>query len=375
MIGAYDHADDGIETAVLHEKLEVDDHDVPAILIRNDGHVLAFYSRHSKDDFYMRVSQHPGDITEWGPVKQLYLNDNPDYPADYRRTYCYANPFQLSAENNRIYLFWRGIDHKPTMSVSDDGGKTWSKGHIIISPRETYKDQRPYVKYASNDRDRIHIAFTDGHPRNEPANGIYYVCYRDGAFYHANGTRIGDLQDLPLDTREADTVYDARDSAVRAWIWDVAADRDGYPVIVYTRLPAVLDHRYHYARWDGEQWTDQELVGAGKWFPQTQPGANEREQHYSGGIVLDHSNPSVVYLSRPVDGVFEIEKWQTPNAGLNWSRKAVTVDSKTDNIRPFVPWRLPDGERYRVLWMTNEKYIHYTDFQSAIKMDKPTDNP
>jgi hypothetical protein len=374
MIGAYDHADVSIGTAVLHEKLEVDDHDVPSILIRHDGHLLVFYSRHSEEDYYMRISKRPGDISSWHPVRQLNLNDNPDYPADYRRLYCYSNPFQLSGENNRIYLFWRGIDNKPNISVSGDGGETWSKGRILISPAKTYKNQRPYVKYASNDRDRIHIAFTDGHPRNEPLNGIYYACYRNGAFWRADGTKIRDLQHLPVDTREADIVYDARASGVRAWIWDVAEDTDGYPVIVYTRLPAETDHRYHYARWDGTQWTDQQLVSAGKWFPQTQPGASEREPHYSGGIVLDHGDPSTVYLSRPVDGIFEIERWYTPNAGLNWSRTAVTVDSKTDNIRPFVPWHLPAEQIYRVLWMTNYRYVHYTDFQTAIKMDRPTTN-
>jgi len=254
-VSEYDHRKNDFDSFVLHANLEIDDHDVPSILVRNDGHILAFYSRHSKDDYYLRISQKPGDISTWQPVKRLYLNDNDEYPDDFRRTYCYSNPYQLSEENGRIFLFWRGIDHKPNYSISDDGGQTWSKGRIVISPGDTYKNQRPYVKYASNNKNRIHLAFTDGHPRNEPTNGIYYVCYRDGAFYHADGSKIKTLDEIPLDSREVDIVYDARSTQVRAWIWDVAEDDKGYPVIVYTRLPADTDHRPREGAGTGHGWS------------------------------------------------------------------------------------------------------------------------
>ena len=371
MIGAYDHARGEIRTAVLHEKLERDDHDVPSILVRDDGRLMAFYSRHSKDDFYLRVSENPEDVSQWRPAQRLTMNDNDEYPADFRRAYCYSNPFQLSRENGRIFLFWRGIGNKPCLSISEDGGQTWSKGKIVVFPRETYKNQRPYVKYATNFRDRIHLAFTDGHPRNEPTNGIYYACYRNGAFYRADGSKITDLDSIPFGPRDADVVYDARLTNVRAWVWDVAGDENDDPAIVYTRLPAETDHRYHYARWDGTQWQDHEITAAGKWFPQTQRGKTEREPHYSAGVVLDHSNPSVVYLSRPVNGVFEIEKWTTPDSGKSWDAEAVTTNSKYDNVRPFVPWNSRPGNGPQVLWMSNRRYVHYTDFQTAIKMDVP----
>ncbi len=368
-IGAFDHDTRQITTFLLHENFERDDHDVPSILIRNDGRLMVFYSRHSKNDYYMRISENPEDITSWQPLQRLYLNDNDIYPADMLQTYCYSNPFQLAAENGRIYLFWRGLDHKPCISISADNGESWSKGRILISPQDTYKNQRPYIKYASNNQDKIHFAFTDGHPRNEPTNGIYYACYRDGGFYRADGSFITSLDSLPIDTRAADLVYDARLTNVRAWVWDVAVDAQGYPVIVYTRLPAETDHRYHYARWNGTEWLDHEIVPAGKWFPQTPPGATEREVHYSGGIALDHGNPDIVFLSRPVNGIFEIEKWWTADLGQTWKSVAVTQNSKNNNIRPFVVLNgRPENGLY-LLWMNFERYVHYTDYRSAIKMD------
>jgi hypothetical protein len=189
------------------------------------------------------------------------------------------------------------------------------------------------------------------------------------AFYRADGSRFTGLDAIPFDPFEADVVYDARETQVRAWVWDVAADERGFPVIVYTRLPSERDHRYHYARWNGSRWLDHEMVSAGKWFPQTPEGEEEREVHYSGGIVLDHGHPSVVYLSRPVDGVFEIEKWITGDLGETWKTIPITKGSDNDNVRPFVVLNSSPEHPPNLLWMNNQRYVHYTDYQTSIKMN------
>ena len=372
VIGAYDHETGRINSKILHERLEIDDHDVPSILVRDDRRLMVFYSRHSEDDFYLRVSDLPEDISSWSEARLLKGNQNGQYPASLRRLYCYSNPFQLSDEDGRIYLFWRGIGNKPCVSISRNGGDSWGPGRIVISPKDTYENQRPYVKYASNYRDRIHLAFTNGHPRNEPTNGIYYACYRADAFWRADGSRIKSLDLIPFDPFEADVVYNARVTNVRAWVWDVAEDESGYPVIVYTRLPEETDHRYHYARWDGNRWIDNEIVEAGKWFPQTPEGEEEREVHYSGGVVLDHRDPSIVFLARPVGGVFEIERWSTEDLGVTWKSEAVTQGSATDNVRPFVVLNSSPDELPNLLWMNNSRYLHYTDYQTSIKMNLPS---
>ena len=97
-------------------------------------------------------------------------------------------------------------------------------------------------------------------------------------------------------------------------------------------------------------------------------GTTEREPNYSGGIVLDHEDPSRVYLSREKNGVFEIEKWTTNDKGKNWSVTEVTRNSEFDNVRPFVIRNPSKDDSLNVLWMNVKKYIHYTDYQAAIKM-------
>lgn len=368
VVGFYDHERQNTETHILHAQFEKDDHDNPSFLIDGDGKLMVFYSKHGtgKTPIHLARATRAEDISAWEPVQLLPLNDTIAY-AGLRDSYTYTNPVRLSDEKDRLYLFWRGADFKPNYSHSDDGGKTWVQGKIMILPERIYKNRRPYVKVASNNKDVIHFAFTDGHPHAEPTNSIYYARYRDGALYKANGDKIKDWSALPLDPEESDIVYDAHPSGVKAWIWDVAADAEGNPVVVYAKFPNDSSHVYYYSIYNGGRWNEFRLTEAGGWFPHTRPGKKEREPNYSGGIVLDHSDPSHVYLSREKNGVFEIEHWSTSDKGKNWQVTEITRDSKNDNVRPFVVRNYPDGEPM-VLWMNLEEYIHYTDYRGKIMM-------
>lgn len=365
---AFNHATGKIEMFTLHEKYQRDDHDNPSFLFLPDGRLMAFYAKHSNvEEINARVTVRPGDISAWEP--EVTITPKDASPRNSGITY--SHPFMLSAESNAIYLFWRGRSFKPTMAKSLDSGKTWSAAQPVFSMPGLPKGNRPYAKYTSNGRDRIHMIFTDGHPRNEPSNSVYYICYRNGAFYKANGTRICGADELPIRPEQADKIYTATAEQGRAWIWEVAFDAQERPVVVYTRHPAETDHRYHYARWTGSEWFDTELCAAGKWFPQTQAGKVEREPHYSSGLALDPENPSVVYLTRPVNGVRELEKWTTLDDGKTWSSTAITAKSAHDNIRPFVVRKhAPDGPT--VLWQNlSGRYVHFTDYGCSIKMDRP----
>jgi hypothetical protein len=81
------------------------------------------------------------------------------------------------------------------------------------------------------------------------------------------------------------------------------------------------------------------------------PGTIEYE--YSGGIALDHDDPSIVYLSRQVHGGWEIERWSTPNGGSSWSRTTVVPADGTDNVRPVVP-RGEAGSQVGLLWLRGD---------------------
>ncbi|MBK7107539.1 MAG: BNR-4 repeat-containing protein [Ignavibacteriae bacterium] len=41
---------------------------------------------------------------------------------------------------------------------------------------------------------------------------------------------------------------------IKSWIWDIAADENDNPVIVYAKFPDNKNHIYSYAKWNGEKW-------------------------------------------------------------------------------------------------------------------------
>ena len=358
---------DKVSTKDLYPDLQSDDHDNPAFVKTEDGQIIATYTTHSgRDGFFINTTSQGADIQSFGQPEQIFLLDSTQLEEFPKVHVTYANPYQLEAEDGRLYCFGRWTGYKPNVMWSDDDGKNWTKSKVFITNYPFDPNNRPYAKYYSDGKSRIHIIFTDGHPRVEPTNSVYYAYYENGAFFRADGTQIADMNTIPFEPKDATVIYQSTETEGRAWIADVAADEKGYPVILYTRSPSETDHRYWYARYDGSKWFNTEMVAAGKWFPQTQPGKTEREPHYFGNLTVNPNDVNVVYLSREINGVFEIERWETKNNGLSWKSRAVTKDSKLDNIRPYVP-RNGDGSVEIVLWMENEKYIHYTDYKTAIR--------
>lgn len=356
-IASLNHSTGNIEKRVIFDNLQVDDHDNPSILIDTLGYLYVFFNKHGGPvPLFFTRSLKPEDISEWTDIRRLELNDRNYYPG-FNDTYTYTNPVMLSSENNRIYIFWRGIDNKPNYSYSDDHGESWSKGRIFILPERIYSMRRPYLKVYSDGKSKIHFAFTDGHPNMEKENSIYYMFYEGGSFHKANGQKIRELGDIPVNPSETDIVYDAKLTKQKAWIWDVAQNNYGNPVLVYAKFPSDSAHIYCYAVWNVSGWNNYDLVNSGKWFPQTLPGTVETEPNYSGGLNIDKENPNIVYLSVNRDGVFEIEKWM--NKGRKWIVEAVTHGSVRNNVRPFAVRNAEADDPLQVLWMSNSYYYHY----------------
>ncbi|MBN2037488.1 MAG: BNR-4 repeat-containing protein [Chitinispirillaceae bacterium] len=352
---SYDHTTGATEQSTLHTGLQYDDHDAPSLFVRNDGRIMAFYSRHTSDRYlFYRTTTAAEDISSWGPEQTLELAENVTY----------SHAFHLSDEN-RTYLFTRCLDWHPTMLRSNDNGSTWTAPVQLIGG----EGARPYIKFVSDEQSRIHFAFTDGHPRDEPTNSIYYAYYEKGKCYKANGAVIKDTSNLPVEPSQAERIYNGATNG-KAWIWDIALDGQGRPVMVFAVFPNNTNHHYYYARWNGSQWLINDMVNAGTWFPQTPSGTNEREPNYSPGISLDHADPSIAYLSRFVSGQCEIERWTTSDSGKTWDTLAITARSAKRNVRPIAPWPRPYGTRppaKKLLFWMNGDYVHYTNYSTGIK--------
>jgi hypothetical protein len=353
----------------IYPQFEFDDHDNPAFTQLPDGTIFTMYAWHATDKGVLSNTTTNGTAIESFGENVVFKPKTDELLKNFpRETYTYANPFVLSEEDNKLFVFGRWIGFKPNLIISEDQGKTWSQQYVVMSDVPFTPNNRPYVKYYSDGKSRIHMIFTDGHPRVEPTNSVYYCYYEKGAFWKADSTKICDLSGLPFQVTDATVVYKADEENGRAWICDVV-EQKGTPYILYSRHPQETDHRYHYAWYNAntKTWEDHEICQAGKWFPQTPEGETEREPHYMGNMTFNPNKANEIYLSREINGVFEIEKRTTNDGGKSWKIEAITQNSTLDNVRPFIPRYQPKDAKTVVMWMENNKYIHYTDFDCSIK--------
>jgi 5-hydroxyisourate hydrolase-like protein (transthyretin family) len=356
---------------VLHPRLVADDHAAPGLEVLPDGRIAVFYAGHVGATMYYRVSTNPEDVSSFGPELTVPVNVNGPYG------YTYANPIYLSAEH-RTYLFFRGADARPVMTYSDDNLQTWSPAHTLVLPVGAVQGQRPYAKYATNGTDTIYFTFDDGHPREIPTNSVYYMAYKGGQFTRADGTTIASLASVtgsdgsaptPISNSQADLVYDGTGADGKAWVQDIAAGPDGRPVILFATFPNDSNHRYHYAAWNGTSWQQRDFTGGGGSIA-TIGGETE----YSGGLSLDHNDPSVVYTSRQHGSAWEIQRWTTPDLGATFTAPvSITANSTVKNVRPVVPWGSPGP--VKVLWMSGS-YVHWKGlYNTSIQMLTTTRAP
>lgn len=365
-----------INLVELYDRLEADDHNSPALLKRPDGRFLTLYARHgSENRFYYHTSE-PDDPGRWGRSKFFAPS------ATTRLTY--SNIFLLTAENNRIYNFFRGLDNsfKPSYVYSDDLGESWTTGKVFIQVPAAEK-HRPYVRYISNQVNRIHFLYTEGHPRDY-SNSLYHLYYEAGMLHASDGTPIARLEQ-GLNHPEAGTLIFQGQPDQVAWCNDIGLDSNGQPFVAYSvqidaaELPPGQggeDLRYRYARWDGQHWQDYPLAFAGSRL-------YAGEDDYAGLAALTPGHPNVVFVAtnaEPISGAplisqadgrrhHEIFKGVTEDQGSNWQWTPITQNSRHDNLRPIaLPWK---SGRIVLLWLRGE-YRAYTDYaQEAVAMIVP----
>jgi hypothetical protein len=339
-VGAFTAAA-GTRTHVIGHWIH-DDHASPVLFVEPDRRLTVFWAAHNGQTMNYRTSMRSGDITAWGPVRHVRstLAGNLGFT--------YPNPVLVPREGNRLYLFWRGADwgvHYATRSASGH----WSSARELISLAQ----QRPYLKVAGSGRDEVAMAFTDAHP-GDTNTSVYYAAYRAGSLWTAAGRRITRLGGRAIAPSQGQLVYDGHATGVPSWVWDVAFDAQQRPVIVYATFPSTRNHAYWYARWNGTRWVSHLLTFAG---PSISPGTIET--YYSGGIALDHADPSVLYLSRRAGRWFRIERWWTGDGGSTW-RHVTVIGTQADAVRPIVP-RGSAGGPLSLLWMSGHygSYIRY----------------
>ncbi|MFC1757188.1 BNR-4 repeat-containing protein [Planctomycetota bacterium] len=364
---SYDLKTAELKKRILHPSFEFDDHDSPAFSVLADGHILAMYAKHGRDNkIHFRVTEQPGDISSWKTERTFV-------PSKKSRV-TYSNLVRFNSGESgggRLFNFYRGYDasFKPSWMTSDDNGQSWT-AHGLWIDFPAKQRHRPYVKFISNNKDTIHFVFTEGHPRNFN-NSLFHAYYRNGAYHRSDGTRVKAVTDGPITPAEATKIFAGSENSV-AWPCDLHLDDQARPVVAYSvqealaelpsdRTDVGLDHRYRVARWDGDGWQDREVAFAGTRL-------YKGEDDYTGLICLDPNDTNCVFLSSNVNiqtgapnssGHYEIYQGKTRDAGLTWRWTAITESSDVDNLRPIVP--ISNGDRTILLWLRGRLHT-YTDY-------------
>jgi hypothetical protein len=357
-VAQYDHTTRQVVAATLAVNMGEDDHGNPSLILRSDRRLIVFWSGHVGRTMYFRVASLAESVLLWGPTHVLPVQ-LPGVAG-----YTYPNPVYIPQEH-RLYLFWRA-GTQPAVAWSDDMGASWSPARQVVHNF----GQRPYLKVAANDRGGIHIGVSFGNPNETTTDSLYYARLYQGTLFHADGTAIGRLADGPVELSQFDVVQSQAQLGYKSWIHDVANDpATGNPVIVYAAFPTRTDHRYRYATWStAARWTNHQIVAAGPAFETsgTQP-------YYSAGVTLDHSDPRVIYLSRKIGTVYEIERWTTIDGGATFTHAAVTSGSAQNNVRPVAP-RGSTGSVPDVMWMAGS-YVAFTSYSTRIVGTQPAPPP
>ncbi|NQX00828.1 glycoside hydrolase family 88 protein [bacterium] len=340
---------------------ERDDQNNPALL-RFEDKLLAVYSKHHTDTFWnWRVATVPQELPGWGAL-EINWSGEQTFSTGQASTSS-ASLARLSAEDGRIYHFFRAGGFDPHLSWSADGAATWQPSLRLIDSGGD--STRPRVKYADNGRDRIDLVFCDGHPSEMAENNLYHVYYRAGAFHASDGTVLRSLADLaerPLTSSEA-TRLSGRIIG-RRWIRDLKYDGNGQPVAVFVSLSDAGDLAYWIARWNESdaQWVTRRIASAG----------SHLDHDDAGGIALDPGDDRVVYVSTDVDpatgaanatGRYQLFRGTTDATGDAFTWEQLTFDANRDNIRPFVP--RGHGAGPCVLWLRGIYRSHH-DFRMDV---------
>jgi hypothetical protein len=344
----------------LFRNLEIDDHNNPSLIFFKKK-MYAFASPHAgyvypRDRnpymaYRVSVSDHATGV-EWQGTKTIPLGQGCGLG------YTYPNPVK---SGKRLYLFMRGPCWYPYFTSTKDG-ETWARPKtLVLGPPSSGRNVRPYAKYDTAPDGSILMTFSDGHPGSY-RNNLYYMRFKAGRFYKADGELIGTSSQLPFRLSQLDRVQKYSASKGRPWPMDIAWNSNGTPSIVYSSRVGD-DDVFRYARFDGERWVTRLVAAAG----------GSLFGYRNGGITFNHADPSWVVLTRLIDGAQEIELRHTVDSGRTWKSWQLTSNSDQLNFRPVFPRGFDDPNELVVVYVSGSAES-FRDYRTVVKMQLD-DNP
>jgi len=363
----------GIVSAVAatYPAFQADDHDNPSFLRRDsDGHIMAFFTAHV-GAVYKTVGTAADDVASLTLANTTNITGEVGGITD-AAGYTYASAFQLLGEaSDPIFLSFR-YHNAPVaefafhaMSKSIDGGVNFTDLDGVANAHSLLV-LVTYHRAVQNGDDRIDFAYSN-HPDDAGDHGIYHAYYQGGNLYQTDGTLIG----APGDGGEIGGAYGVGDltqvfddAGGMAWIWDIAIDDAGEPVVAFV----VYEPSYPTGPWSYKRahrvagaWVVDDVADAGGKFPTTSDLAHGGQ--YAGGIAIDRFNTERVYYSSDAGGGnHKIYEATTPNGGTTWPAVQIS-DGLDDAVRPIAVTGEPG--QTRVLW----EHGTYDDYFGNYAMD------
>lgn len=385
VISSYDHVSKKIHTKTIFENLEIDDHNNPSILIDDQGFITIFFTSHliPNAPIYSIKSQSAESIDKWEAPRLLYLNDLERSKFARINNQTYTHPIWMNERPDQWFLFYRGLDMNPSLSLSLNAGQKWEKSKILYQSNGSLEHRVPYIKVYSKGSGKIHIFMSSDHPSHSDEIDLYYFYFKDHKFYDIKNQLLSSIQNLPINQNNLKPIN--KNTRPKAWVWDVKEDKDGFPVLAYAEFQHDR-HQYKIATFNGTDWVHENITYSSGAFTEALDDGTQLEPYYSGGIAINPSNTDELIVSTDRSGVFELEQWKKKQ-GL-WSSYSLTFNSIHNNVRPVFAQGSKGENTSDLFWINilNYKYYHpqvkagnetlaYDDrFLSLVKMNVVKDS-
>jgi hypothetical protein len=357
-IHRYDHAAQTTASFTLSASPDVDDHNNGSVEILDDGRIIAYWTTHYDAAVRYRVSSSADSVAAFGTLQSLTPPaGNVTYPVITR----------LSAAGGKRWLFYRN-NNGTTQDLSFRTSADFSLGagsasaHVALCTTAGFT---PYWRIACNDSNRIDVVLVNFHPVQGDNEVYHFYAAPNGSgdleLFRTNGTQI--TASLPFDIA-AQCTQVVTGEVRRKWIWDIVRRPSGEVWVLWTRFMdfAGTDHRLMFSRCTsaGVWQAPVEIVAQGQYL-------YSGERYYSPGACFDSMDPTTIYLSAPVSGVNQIQRWRTTDSGATWTQQQVYTSGGTagnpQRARPFSP-KNHNGE-VPLLWWQG-RYTTYLDYDTNI---------
>jgi len=289
----------------------VDDHNAPQMFITSTGQIQLRYAIHDvAESFFQKISTNIEDITAWGDRSNISDSGTAE-------VHNYPQVKQITS-GNMLMFYRRGPfnNAKQYYKVSSNIGATWGEPNLLIDHGTGYG----VYAFVVNNGNQIHIAWNYQDASVNKRFDIYYMYSDDGGanWKKRDGTAIT----LPASPSNADLVFDS--GIYQAYCWDIRLDESNNPYIVFAYKEDPF-HEFRYAKYNAGWVTYQITTSRNLYEP--------ADHFYSGGVVIDPNDVSIVYLSKQYE-YLEIEKWISIDYGETWNRdEQITRSSNEDNFR------------------------------------------